>query len=44
MEICLPVGSVGGTKSLITPRDGFGVAFSGILLFLRMEKRVIIEM
>lgn len=43
MEICLSVGSVGGTKSLITAKDGFGVGQSGILIVLRIEKHVIIE-
>lgn len=42
--MCLPVDSVGGTKSLMTPEDGFPVAFSGILLVWRVEKHVIIEM
>lgn len=43
MEMCPLVDSVGGTKSLITPKDIFPVAFSGILLVLRVEKHVIIE-
>lgn len=43
MEICLPVDSVGGTKRLITTKNEFGVAFSGILLALRIENHVINE-
>lgn len=35
--------SIGGTKSLITPKDGFDVASSSILLVL-IEKHVIIEL
>lgn len=38
-----PHHSGGGTKSLITTKDVFGVAFSGILLVLRVDKHVIIE-
>lgn len=43
MEIHVPADSGDRTKSLITPKDGFGVAFSGILLVLRVDKHVIIE-